>query len=900
MPLNPSAMRNKVIEKLNASLINKGELWRAGDTPFSRIAYEDKKIMFGGSVPNLQGAEYYIGGILDLGSETSGVLTNQASPYVPDFDWRTRHGANIKGSPYFQDEYNGWITSIKSQGICGSCWAFSAVGAVEAAAKLYFNTTEEFDLSEQELISCSTAGDCDGGHTDMALDYICNGIQDENSFPYKECEPVSCSDKKQPEYVISIHNTKRFFDNTTQNLNKFQKKERMKSMLLKSPVAGTFTLWHHAMTIVGYKTLKAGDRIYMNKMDTTSVIIQPGDSRIGRIVWIFKNCWGDEWGDHGYMYALTDINNLYTSAQPMFPFIRTRYDKNGNVLRVDSASVRYRDEDRDGYYWWGIGPRPDNLPSNAKEGEDSDDSNRLIGPMDSFGHQEVIQGYDLYIKDNIDDKGYEPNLTIENDNYWSAPEIYVRHKQDSVLEHQNPKADSLNYVFIRVWNRGNIVSPPARLKLFWAKAGTNLEWPKMWNGDVKIDGLALGNEVNDYARIHPIMPGESEVVMVRMQTPDPSDFVDVSNQAIGGENSWHFCLLAQIFDAGDDNLRKDGNHVPIREYISANNNVAQKNVTVIDNGDNVQEATISVINDSSETGIYTIDLIDITPFDVSSVYADIISVDTLQLLTPLFTNAKVTLKLSPQIQSSWIAGGRKYSNAGPTEDEKVHEVYSNRASFNDIILPAHGFGLVKFKANFTTTLPFGSKPKKYTVLLRQKDQNNNVIGGETIEIIQSPRTQIVPVIEQQDDNGKVSATVTNVNEDATYKWFDGNNQKVADGKTLTLSPLKDSKYRVEVTAEQDGYMSSAETTIKAGKIELNVTPVPVNSYFNVSYSIPQEGMYSLILTNLDTQHIADSWNISSGNSEMYVDAAPYMSGLYSLSLRDVDGHVIKDVKFRIN
>ena len=80
------------------------------------------------------------------------------SSYVPDFDWRTRHSASVKGSPYFQNEITGWITPVKDQKSCGSCWAFSAIGAMEAVAKLHKNTTCNFDLSEQELVSCSKRG----------------------------------------------------------------------------------------------------------------------------------------------------------------------------------------------------------------------------------------------------------------------------------------------------------------------------------------------------------------------------------------------------------------------------------------------------------------------------------------------------------------------------------------------------------------------------------------------------------------------------------------------------------------------------------------------------------------------------------------------------------------------
>ncbi|KAK3154803.1 hypothetical protein QOZ80_2BG0195280 [Eleusine coracana subsp. coracana] len=76
-----------------------------------------------------------------------------------------------------------WITSIKSQGECGSCWAFAAVGAVESRYAIQGARDNRglLDLSEQELVDCDNNGHgCKGGNRNYAFDYIAKkGISSE-------------------------------------------------------------------------------------------------------------------------------------------------------------------------------------------------------------------------------------------------------------------------------------------------------------------------------------------------------------------------------------------------------------------------------------------------------------------------------------------------------------------------------------------------------------------------------------------------------------------------------------------------------------------------------------------------------------------------------------------------
>jgi len=193
--------------------------------------------------------------------------------YDAAFDWRNKDGKN-------------WVTPVRSQGSCGSCWAFSAIGAVESAVLIYTNEID-IDLSEQHLISsCCSAGSCSGGWPDWALDYVRDtGVPDETCFPNiaKNCACDPCAGWQDRAWQITDHV---YVQPTKEDFKFALQKHGPLSVVLTVP-----NDWYYYRAGVYTPVANVG---WANH----AVLLVGWDDSDG--CWIIKNSWGKGWGESGY------------------------------------------------------------------------------------------------------------------------------------------------------------------------------------------------------------------------------------------------------------------------------------------------------------------------------------------------------------------------------------------------------------------------------------------------------------------------------------------------------------------------------------------------------------------------------------------------------------------------
>lgn len=477
---------------------------------------------------------------------------------------------------------------------------------------------------------------------------------------------------------------------------------------------------------------------------------------------------------------------------------------------------------------------------------------------------------DLYVKDNPADTGKEPNTTT--DKFWLSPSIWIRNNADGICEHENP-VYSANHtsatVYVRVHNRGKkqYEGGTQYVHVYWAKASTGFR-PQAWMGqEVYTNGEVTGGPMTPSV-IRKIPAGG--YIDIPITWALPADLLGTSSD--NGTEKHHFCLLAQI---SNTNLEPWYNGT--FSYNTRNsNNDAQKNVSIISQTELNSGTSVFVRNIHDTNKKYSLELIPRASLDET-----------------IYSYATIEMEMSQPIYSAWEQGGSHSNNImrAPSVSPRKVQFLSKESRLESILLKGKEFDKVTLRFDFKK-VPVISR--NYTMDLIQRDEEGNIIGGETF-IVKSPLKSYTPLSISQTpitNNGLILST--DAEENSQIRWENTDGVTLSNENTLTLNSVSQGSTYYAYSINEDGELAigSLKLDIQDGISNVSVE----NDNLIITLMNSSLANSTITISSVVTGELISSNEVGIGEKRCTFDISAMPKGIYVVSYI-IEGKVINSVKF---
>ncbi|CAB4068895.1 CTSL [Lepeophtheirus salmonis] len=182
----------------------------------------------------------------------------------------------------------GAVTPVKDQGQCGSCWSFSATGALEGQE--FRKSGKLISMSEQNLIDCSKSygnGGCNGGLMDMAFRYVRDfGIDSETFYPYEAVDD-DCRFNKTQEVTT---------DHGYVDVKSGSESDLVKAIATIGPISVAIDASHESLQFYSHGIYDERE-CSSTELDHGVLAVGYGADENGKKYYIVKNSWSEKMGE---------------------------------------------------------------------------------------------------------------------------------------------------------------------------------------------------------------------------------------------------------------------------------------------------------------------------------------------------------------------------------------------------------------------------------------------------------------------------------------------------------------------------------------------------------------------------------------------------------------------------
>lgn len=272
-----------------SAINNRTNLWTAAHYPeLEGMTLRDRLLRAGG-VPEFGCFSYPE--VAKVRPETHLLVRN----LTEQLDWRNKDGKN-------------YVTPVRNQGQCGSCYAFASMAMLESRLMLMSDHHYNKIFSPQDVVGCSEyAQGCEGGFPYLIAGKYAEdfGVVEEACFKYRgadsRClESASCQRYRATDYKY----VGGYFGACNE--------EEILKELVNGPVSVAFEvtddfqlyrkgIYHHTGLT---------DQFNPFRLTNHAVLVVGYGEEAGVKYWIVKNSWGTHWGENGYFRIVRGTNEL--------------------------------------------------------------------------------------------------------------------------------------------------------------------------------------------------------------------------------------------------------------------------------------------------------------------------------------------------------------------------------------------------------------------------------------------------------------------------------------------------------------------------------------------------------------------------------------------------------------